>query len=54
VGSLTVVEDLSADRRLQRVRFGDDVEVTANFADEPRAGLRGGCVEVRTGDASPG
>ena len=38
---------LSPDRRVQRVRFGDTVEVTANFADDERAGIRSGCVEVR-------
>ncbi|HVH46596.1 MAG TPA: glycoside hydrolase [Labilithrix sp.] len=41
---------LSPDRQVQRVRFGDKLEVTANFADEERAGVGGGCVEVRTRD----
>jgi hypothetical protein len=38
---------VSKDRRLQRARFGRDVEITANFGDDERAGVRGGCVEVR-------
>jgi hypothetical protein len=41
---------LSDDRRVQRARFGTDVEVIANFGEEERAGVRGGCVEVRGGE----
>lgn len=41
---------LSADRLLQRARFGSDVEITANFAKEQRAGLGAGCVEMRSRD----
>lgn len=43
---------LSPDRRVQRVRFGDAVEVTANFANDERAGVGSGCVEVRTRGAA--
>jgi Glycosyl hydrolases related to GH101 family, GH129 len=35
------------DRLVQSARFGADVEVTANFDTTERAGVRGGCIEVR-------
>jgi hypothetical protein len=41
---------LSMDRLLQRARFGDTVEITANFAREERAGLGAHCVEMRSRD----
>jgi hypothetical protein len=47
---LDAFEYLSTDRLVQRARFGDAVEVTANFARVERAGLGPGCVEMRARD----
>jgi hypothetical protein len=46
---LTEFAYLTADRLLQRARFGGEVEIVANFAGEARNGVGAGCVEVRAG-----
>lgn len=43
---LTSFEWLSADRLVQRTRFGDSISLTANFGATPFEGLPAGCLRV--------